>query len=243
MSDALLSVEEVNTSLDLHFGPIEPLCDELRRCVSVDPRLGPTLRHPLVNLPLYHDRLAKFANNALAAKREAVRKAEAEGRITSAVFLHERPWRLSAMIERLHMMVSAGRGKLIAEVWRDSEFPHRNLSTWRMLWGDPAHQRSAMTSKERLRLDSLQRSADRGKLVLWRGTGKGGAAMRGLSWTTDRAKAEWFASRFSDRAFVWEARPGPERLWAYQEGRGESEVIVDVRGLRGIIQRHGGAGE
>ena len=83
-----------------------------------------------------------------------------------------------------------------------------------------------------------------GPLTLYRGATKGRA--RGMAWTSDRNKAQWFADRFArfatgkqdDRfgpAYVYTVATPPGAVLAVADkilaegGRGEREVIVDPR--------------
>jgi hypothetical protein len=56
------------------------------------------------------------------------------------------------------------------------------------------------------------------------------ARARGMSWTDDRDRAEWFARRFDDSARVWTATLKPHdllaRIHAPDGGRGEHEYVV-----------------
>lgn len=58
-----------------------------------------------------------------------------------------------------------------------------------------------------------------------------------MAWTDDRATAEWFARagiRSREASQVWTADVAPDRLLArmHEGGRGESEYVINTRGLR-----------
>ena len=213
----------------------DKLHPDLRKSL-IDGGLGKALRHPLVSFPIYSDELASYANESYAAKKVRLVEADSRKDFNRAVFLHERPWRLQAYAERAHLMSAREKGNLIGEVWADSEHPHINLRVWRMLWREPDVALHAMGNKELMAFDALKQKAEAGGLTLWRGTGKSLAAGRGLSWTTDRKMAEWFAAREgrASSSSVWQVKPPPDRMLAFLDGRGEDEVILDTRGLRGI---------
>ncbi len=71
--------------------------------------------------------------------------------------------------------------------------------------------------------------------------------MRGMAWTTSRAKARWFADRFYEvrpATFVFEATIPPHAVLATIAGRNENEVVVNPYCLRGratpaIIENRG----
>lgn len=217
------------------FSNTEPLVPELAKHLTAHPAFGTTLRHPLVQFLFFHDALAKHANLAYASKAKLLREADEAGDFDRAVFLHERPWRLQALAERAHKIPPEAKGKLLGEVWRDSEYPHVNTLAWRMLWFGEGVAVHAMDEEEAALFKVLQRKAAEGTLTLWRGTSAINAAARGMSWTTDYDKAVWFARREGrGHPVVWEVKPPPHRIFAYMDGRGEREVIVDTKGLRGI---------
>jgi hypothetical protein len=60
---------------------------------------------------------------------------------------------------------------------------------------------------------------------------------RGLSWTTDLERAEWFANRGDmtgkGRVMrIWQCEVPADRQYAHLCNRKESEVVADVRGLK-----------
>ena len=60
--------------------------------------------------------------------------------------------------------------------------------------------------------------------------------VKALSWTLDRSIAEWFASRFDEDGTVYQAQIDKSHIYAYFEGRNESEVIVDPKYLMDITE-------
>lgn len=87
-----------------------------------------------------------------------------------------------------------------------------------------------MTQSERKRLKSLPET-----VTVYRGvTSYNAKNIRVLSWTLDKAKAEWFAHRYGEDGTVYEARIDKSRIVAYFAGRGESEVIIEPRHLKNI---------
>jgi hypothetical protein len=77
-------------------------------------------------------------------------------------------------------------------------------------------------------------------LTIYRGIAGVGADRRpkGMSWTTNREQAEWFANRFGlPNPEVIEGRIGSRSVLAYTEGRQEQEVICFPRAVS-IIERH-----
>jgi hypothetical protein len=79
-----------------------------------------------------------------------------------------------------------------------------------------------------------------GKLTIYRGT-FGNDPSQGLSWTLDKGKAGWFASRGArgvprDRSAqtVWRATVDASAILGYFVERDEAEVIVAPKALRNV---------
>ena len=77
-------------------------------------------------------------------------------------------------------------GKLLVDVWIDSENIWQNLELWGELWNE-ATRRHAMDAKERKALNALP-----DEITIYRGAGEK-YTLNGMSWTLDRDKAIWFA--------------------------------------------------
>ena len=72
-------------------------------------------------------------------------------------------------------------------------------------------------------------------LTVYRGvTSYNEKRVKGLSWTLDEEKAKWFAERFGENGKVYSAEIDKKDVYAYFGSRGESEVVVDPKGLRAI---------
>lgn len=83
--------------------------------------------------------------------------------------------------------------------------------------------------------DEYDQQGDGEPITLYRGALKG--EQRGLSWTTSRERAEWFARRGDmtgrgRQMYVWEAQVPRESTLAHFTNRMEDEIVADVRGLR-----------
>jgi len=58
--------------------------------------------------------------------------------------------------------------------------------------------------------------------------------VKSLSWSLDKGKARWFANRFNQGGYVYQATIKKSDILAYFAGRGESEVVVDPSKLENI---------
>lgn len=125
--------------------------------------------------------------------------------------------------------------QLLAYMWVHTEEPNNdpNLSKLQLLnmfrQADPA----VLMDEEELR--QFQELED--IVTVYRGvTSHNADNVKALSWTLDRDKAKWFASRFGEDGTVYEAQISKQHIYAFLNGRNESEVIVDPRGLQDITE-------
>lgn len=58
----------------------------------------------------------------------------------------------------------------------------------------------------------------------------------GISWTLNKAKAEWFANRWSKQGICFKAKIKKEYIIGYTDSRGEKEIILDYRYLTNITE-------
>lgn len=71
------------------------------------------------------------------------------------------------------------------------------------------------------------------EIVVYRGVNRKGS-YKGLSWTTDRERAEWFASRWKINSAVYKATIAKADVLACFGERGEEEIVLDSRKLKNI---------
>lgn len=208
--------------------PTEELDPELARYLEDSELFGQSIRHPLYYSIVHHERLNAIANAGYRLKKEALRKARAEGAWSTYVWLHERPYRLWALTQIAEELTDRRHWKLLGEIWTDSENAHECLADWHDALHSPRRDRWAiMGSKaERDRWRMLRKS--RVPVLLYRGFRHDGGE-RGLSWTLSYSRGEWFAQRFADEEDPARLAMGicdGENIIAYFGSRGEDEVLV-----------------
>lgn len=128
----------------------------------------------------------------------------------------------------------AGHGvfwKLLNYCWTRTELPHQDIATYRALFAsDRPYPRLVMHRDERQALAAMP-----DRFMIWRGVGSPNrhdaleAVATGLSWTTDKKKAEWFARRWvgdDKKAYVACAEVEKDVVVAYFCDRGEKEIVV-----------------
>lgn len=147
----------------------------------------------------------------------------------SFVFMHERPYRIEALIE------AQGSGlcddpkthwSLVGDVWTDSENICQFMDEWKEIWDCGVEKRHlVMSADERKALKAMPTFID-----VWRGVGFK-SSVNGMSWTVDRGKAIWFANRYSaDKnrtPMLVSGRVQKSDVIAHFMGRNESEIVVN----------------
>lgn len=215
----------------------------------------PMIRHPLVyDVP--YSGIPGLLNRRLEAKKDAIAKARKEGNAHQYVWLHERAWRLNALVGLLlgsdatANIAEAMRWNLVKtiwqhrpstrrlflDVWSDSENTDSNAELWSHLFS-PQHPRrkpgEVLTdnndAREMLALLPKQFTIYRGisaEVVHEDDPG------RIRSWTLDAERARFFADRWAGRGVsgnsghVISKQVSREDIIALIAGRGEMEVLV-----------------
>ena len=224
----------------------EELDDELKDCVDEDGKF-PTLKHPLVFQVPYTPMHNAMANKALRNKREMLDEALKEKNLEKLIWLHERPYRLDALLKYWQEclgkpLIGIGAladwrislAKAINQVWIDSENIWQNYIEWSDILTTceaPALQAVVSDDDKQAFADLPERvSIFRGGRVDWDDMMD---SMPPFSWTLDRQKAEWFANRFDHKPdnFIVEAMIDKGDIYFYTDERNEQEVVVDPDGL------------
>jgi hypothetical protein len=183
------------------------------------------LRHPLVYSIMYTPMLNKRLNLQLRQKQELLARSENEGDWHTFVYLHERPYRVQGFIAIADQLSDEEYWGLLASIWIDSENIRQNPEIWlNLLKADRGDSRMMMSPED---LDALNLMPD----VIPVYQGHTDVRDDGWSWTTDRAIAEWFASRFAN---LESAEPvvscgsvNRADVTAFLSNRGESEILVN----------------
>lgn len=204
----------------------EPLDDELTEHIYTDDTLGwEMLKHPLVFSIPYSPAMNPLLNRQFRHKTEALDRALESRDWHTWVWLHERPYRVDAFCEVLHLMTDAEYWPLLAHMWVDSENIRENYRLWEtLITNDRPGREHFMDDEGTEALDALPDIID---------IYQGHTLDRddGWSWTTDEAKAVWFARRFGNlensTPIVTVATVAKADVLGYLLSRGESEIITD----------------
>jgi hypothetical protein len=207
----------------LDFFKVEPLHPTLAPFIFERPGVGPVIHHKLVISVMHHKSLNGFVNRQYLAKRDALDEAARTKNWHRYVFLHERPYRFDALRDVVGL-TDAEHWELVGSVWQDCENVHESFAGWVETWSsDRPGREHAMSEEDRAALAKLPQ-----RLTVYRGSAHV-RPRRGLSWTLDRDRAEWFARRFATRGGRPRVISGVvhrSRVLAYFTARDESEIVA-----------------
>lgn len=198
----------------------------------------PMIRHPLVYAVPFHDIPSEVdrLNKYLASKKEQCEAAMSHKEYDRFVFLHERAYRIEAFQEVAEYLSDQQYWPLLSEIWTDSENIFQNAMQWWEMLSAPRARKAMFTPcADRAALKKLPAVLD-----IYRGTTaveKHGHYL-GFSWTLDKEKARWFATRLikpSDGTpMIASAKVCKKYITGYMDGRGEKEIIVEPKELEGL---------
>lgn len=120
---------------------------------------------------------------------------------------------------------------LLSNAWVTEENPNQdsNVSVATATrWFKKANKRVLMTEDDYAVYESLE-----DEFTVYRGVAVG-RNPKGLSWTKNLEKAEWFANRFNNGdkvGYVQAATARKENVLAYFNTRGEDEIVINVKDL------------
>lgn len=177
------------------------------------------LRHPLVyQVPFFS---GGQANYQYEVKKKELAKALEEKNYHTFVFLHERPYRVEAFTEIEPLLTDKQYWELLSAIYTDTENAWAYQSQYRNLFSCKRGNREyLMDEDERKVYESLP-----DEVTVYRGY-QVGLNKNGISWTTNKETAQWFATRFSKRGKVLEKKVSKRDIIAVFNGRNESEVVI-----------------
>ena len=187
---------------------------------------GKTIDHPLVRfMPLEHEGMTTRANDCYKWKKNLLKKSVKERDWDAYVFAHERPYRVAALcdIRINHELTGREFWPVLGSAWVDSNNIWQNPDEWLELWSERMpYSYSVMDKVDRKAFKALP-----DEMTVWRGVGNRDA-VEGLSWTTDRNMALWFAYRFMKgrKPHLAQGQVSKRDVLAHFTGRGESEIVV-----------------
>jgi hypothetical protein len=189
------------------------------------------LQHPLIYQVPYMQISNKLLNLRYAKAREQIANALQNKLWKSVIFLHERPYRFEAL-NKVASQLGDEYWSIVSDVWTDSENIWQNLAGWKSIWSDKRPGRESVMDEDEI--STLQLMPD--VMEVYRGTNVR-AAIKGLSWTIDRSKAEWFARRYArnnTKMFLATGTVSKVNVLAYFSCRNENEIVVMPKNVQNI---------
>lgn len=197
------------------------LCPELKDCI-VDIGNGIRLikNKFLTTVYIRSGNDEDLYNKPYRVRRELAQKYLEEENFDSFIFIHERPFRLEALIEVLFSIKKEDLFRIVEYVWTDSEGPCVNLEVWKYIFN---------YCEELGVLEDSKRDLPE-KFTIYRGT-RAGIEDIGISWTLDASVAKMFSERFytkrtNKQPIVKVKEVKKEDIFLFTDARGEKEVIL-----------------
>lgn len=197
------------------------LCPELKDCI-VDIGNGIRLikNKFLTTVYIKSGNDENLYNKPYRVRRELAQKYLEEENFDSFIFIHERPFRLEALIEVLFSIKKEDLFRIVEYVWTDSEGPCVNLEVWKYIFN---------YCEELGVLEDSKRDLPE-KFTIYRGT-RAGIEDIGISWTLDASVAKMFSERFytkrtNKQPIVKVREVKKEDIFLFTDARGEKEVIL-----------------
>lgn len=197
------------------------LCPELKDCI-VDIGNGIRLikNKFLTTVYIKSGNDEDLYNKPYRVRRELAQKYLEEENFDSFIFIHERPFRLEALVEVLFSIKKEDLFRIVEYVWTDLEGPCVNLEVWKYIFNYCEELGVLEDSKKDLPE----------KFTIYRGT-RAGIEDIGISWTLDASVAKMFSERFytkrtNKQPIVKIKEVKKEDIFLFTDARGEKEVIL-----------------
>lgn len=169
----------------------------------------------------------KALKKAIAIKKSQIRDCNT---VKKLMFVIRKAYRLKFLKTIKEYLDKKEFSELLGEIWIDVENPNEDdigIETF-LEWFSEADKESLMSDEEWNTYNSLP-----DEVRVYRGVGEQGNP-KGLSWTLNEEKAQWFADRFQmlgGEGYVLTAMARKSDMLAYFSRREEDEVIIDGRKL------------
>lgn len=200
------------------FNTKEELDPELQMYFTNDGM--PMIRHPLVYSIMHSDMMNAMVNKQFHQKKEQCEKAILNKDWPRFIYLHERPYRLQAFQECENDMDDKTYWEQLGDIWIDSENIWQNQDEWLdCLHSSRPDREYIMDDEDREEFNKLPDT-----FTIYRGYDK--RNKNGFSYSLDKTKAQWFASRFGGaKTNLKTVEAKKSDCVGYFGRRGEKEII------------------
>jgi hypothetical protein len=154
-------------------------------------------------------------------------KEEDDGDLFGLFLMINKPYRIPVFMRIADELTKEQFSKILIDLWVDTEFPHENGVPTMIMNFERAEKRHLMDADEWKVYNDLP-----DMIVVYRGLQENAIPL-GLSWTTSKDTAIWFASRFDRKGRVLKAKIPKKRVFAYKGERNEAEIILNPNYLKG----------
>jgi hypothetical protein len=209
----------------------EPLNPKLKRFLEHGGPFGLVLKHPLLVTDVDPNHAA-WVNWCVDYKETRMAELRVEGDWKGVMGGYAGPFLVHGFCKELANFDDATYWELLAYIWTEQEQLWPNRALLLKLFKSPRSERDKLMTKAEHR--ALAKLPD--SFPLYRGfIGRRGD---GLSWTTSKKKAIWFAKRFAvlthlGQPKLFSGEASKSDVLAYFSGRGESEVVIDPAKVKG----------
>ena len=205
-----------------YIGHMEQLLEELQDYVYECDIFGKRVSHPLVHVIGLFD--IGMINKMYIQKKNATERALENKEYSTYIYLHEKPYRISAFDEIADSLSDEQYWALLGDVCVGTENMWQDKYVWRsLLESDRASSHLIMNEDEYEEYKKLNET-----LTVYRGC-TAGQNEDGFSWTLDASRAKWFSERLTlddDEPIVLERTIKRDDAIAYFTRRGESEILL-----------------
>jgi hypothetical protein len=129
---------------------------------------------------------------------------------------------------RVYTFTEEDYNEILKDIWLATEFPHQMPIPRIISLFEQAKIDLLMTEEEVKIYKDLPES-----VTIFRGLQDNRAKLRGLSWTTKREVAEWFAKRWK-KGTLYQAEINKKHIFMFTNERSEYECVVNPRHLKKV---------
>ena len=134
-------------------------------------------------------------------------------------------YKLTFLRDTKQYLSSKDFANLFREAWITSENPNDDVNVkirTLVSWYKNSNKKYLMEEDDFNVYNNLE-----DEFTIYRGVGIN-RNPKGLSWTMNKEKAQWFANRFGGNGYIETAKINKKDVLAYFNSRGEEEIVADV---------------